>query len=61
MAVTATLVATTATTKRTVTATARATAAMIMTTTIATDHDDSIRDGDGGHYYQCGPGRERRE
>ena len=38
-------------------ATARARAAMIRMTTrmmIATDQDD----GDGGHYYECGPGGE---
>ena len=37
--------------------TARATAEIITTITIATNQDD----GNGGHYYECGPGGERRD
>ena len=44
-------------------ATVRSTAAMTTRRTIAADHDDndSNKDGDGRHQYECGPGGERRE
>ena len=44
-------------------ATVRSTAAMTTRRTIAADHDDnnSNKDGEGRHQYECGPGGERRE